>query len=221
MSSATSRASIKPTSRIVGTVINIIKVDARPIGTEPVRVQRCATATQQQRGHKLDECILVGEALGVDVKLRRRHPQAVPPQRQHTGAHGIPRRQEGHNTVEQLVGEPADPVPHDAHSLRDLQGHSIEQKVCRRREIVGNNPKPTASEPCSLLKDTKHLSAATCFLANTNPIKISRTRTSRSAQRKSCIFADAWEKGELSPIILMKKRRQKRNHGDTSKSART
>ena len=70
MSSATSRASIKPTSRIVGTVINIIKVDARPIGTEPVRVQRCATATQQQRGHKLDECILAGEALGVDTHRR-------------------------------------------------------------------------------------------------------------------------------------------------------
>jgi hypothetical protein len=49
--------------------------------------------------------------------------------------------------VEQLVGEPADPVPHDAHSLRDLQGHSVEQMVCRRREIVSNNPKPTASEP--------------------------------------------------------------------------
>ena len=46
----------------------------------------------------------------VDVEARRRAPEVPPPPRKHAGLHNLPRHEEGHDGVEELVGEGAQPV---------------------------------------------------------------------------------------------------------------
>ena len=46
----------------------------------------------------------------VDVEARRRAPEVPPPPRKHAGLHNLPRHEEGHDGVEELVGEGAPPV---------------------------------------------------------------------------------------------------------------
>lgn len=53
----------------------------------------------------------VGKLLVVDVQARHGMPEIPPPRGQHAVLHGLPRREEGHDGVEDFVAEGAQPVP--------------------------------------------------------------------------------------------------------------
>lgn len=110
-----------------GSVTEILKIDARPIGVEAERIQRCATTAKKQGGHKLLERP-PAEALGVDVEARRGRPEAAPPRRQDGRAYGVPRRQEEDDVAEQFVGKAADPVL-EVHPLCALAAGSAHHRL--------------------------------------------------------------------------------------------
>ena len=79
--------------------------------------------TEQQCVHKLDELSLASEAHSVDVEAPHRRPEVAPLGRQHAGAHGVPRRQEGQDVAAKLVREAADSISRVHHPRPLAAGH--------------------------------------------------------------------------------------------------